>query len=132
MESVRIEKTAKSPLFIMTDGYICLSGRSIPQNSRQAYQMCFDWVEEYVKTPKKETKIDLFFEYIDTSSIRCVIDLLVALCVIKDEHHQVVVNWYYEEDDEDSHDLGTYLQSQLKVPLNVIPIEEDGEIPLQK
>ena len=130
MESVRIEKTAKSPSFIMTEGYIRLSGRSIPQNSRQAYKMCFDWLEQYVKDPKKETKIDLFFEYIDTSSIRCVIDILTTISSIRDDYHHVEVNWYYEEDDEDSHDLGVYVQTHLKIPLNVIPVEEGGDIPL--
>ncbi len=132
MESIRIEKTAKSPLFILTDGYIRLSGRSIPQNSRQSYKICFDWVEQYIKNPQKETKIDLFFEYIDTSSIRCVVDILTTLSSIKDDNHQIEVNWYYEDDDEDSYDLGAYIQAHLKIPFNIISIEEGGDIPSRK
>ena len=130
MESVRIEKSGKTPLFIMRDGYIQLSGRSIPQNSRQLFKPCFDWVEQYVLAPAKKTKIDLFFEYIDTSSIRCIVDILVVLGTIpKNSDNQIEINWYYERDDDDAYDLGAYIQAHLKVPFNIIPIDEGTDIP---
>ena len=130
MESIRIEKTQKSPLFILKDGYIRLSGRSIPQNARQLYKICFDWLEQYVLSPADETLVDLYFEYIDTSSIRCIVDFLGILNGIpQGSDKQVNINWYYEEDDEDSYDLGAYLQAHLKAPFNIISIEEGGDIP---
>ena len=130
MESIRIEKTQKAPLFILKDGYIRLSGRSIPQNARQLYKICFDWVDQYIQEPARETKVDLFFEYIDTSSIRCVVDILTKLSRIpENSHKRIEINWYYEKDDEDSFDLGAYIQAHLKVPFNIIAIEEGGDIP---
>jgi hypothetical protein len=132
MESIRIEKTQKAPLFFLKDGYIRLSGRSIPQNARQLYKICFDWVEQYVQAPARDTKVDLYFEYIDTSSIRCVVDILTKLSRIPENgngRHQVEINWYYEKDDEDSFDLGAYIQAHLKVPFNIISIDEGGDIP---
>jgi hypothetical protein len=130
MESIHIDKTQKAPLFILKDGYIRLSGRSIPQNSRQLYKICFDWIEQYIQSPARETKVDLFFEYIDTSSIRCVVDILTKLSRIPENtHKRVEINWYYERDDEDSYDLGAYIQAHLKVPFNIIAIEEGGDIP---
>jgi len=130
MESIHIEKTQKAPLFIMKNGYIRLSGRSIPQNARQLYKICFDWVEQYIQEAARETKVDLFFEYIDTSSIRCVVDILTKLSRIpEDSNRRIEINWYYEKDDEDSFDLGAYIQAHLKVPFNIIAIEEGGDIP---
>ncbi|MDR1154918.1 MAG: DUF1987 domain-containing protein [Bacteroidales bacterium] len=130
MESIRIEKTQKAPLFFLKDGYIRLSGRSIPQNAKQLYKICFDWVEQYVQTPARDTKVDLYFEYIDTSSIRCVVDILTKLDRIPEYGGcRVEINWYYEKDDEDSFDLGTYMQAHLKVPFNIIAIDEGGDIP---
>ena len=129
-KSIRIEKTQKAPLFILKDGYIRLSGRSIPQNARQLYKLCFEWVEQYLKTPARETKVDLFFEYIDTSSIRCVVDILTKLSRIPDDgHKKIEINWFYEKDDEDSKDLGAYIKAHLKVPFNIIDIEEGSDIP---
>ena len=130
MESVRIEKSGKSPLFIMRDGYIRLSGRSIPQNSRQLYKPCLDWVEQYILAPAKKTQIDLFFEYIDTSSIRCIVDILALLGSIpKNSDNEIVINWFYEKDDDDAYDLGAYIQAHLKVPFNIIPVDEGTGIP---
>ncbi|MDR2037577.1 MAG: DUF1987 domain-containing protein [Bacteroidales bacterium] len=128
MESIRIEKTTKSPLFILEDGYIGIAGRSIPQNARKLYKACFDWVDTYSKQPLKETKVDLFFEYIDTSSIRCVVDILTSLDSIKSEDNQIVVNWYYEFQDDDLKELGTYIQAYLKIPFNFIMVEEGKNI----
>ena len=129
MESIRIEKTQKAPLFILKDGYIRLSGRSIPQNARQLYKICFDWVELYIQSPAPQTKVDLFFEYIDTSSTRCMVEILAKLSSIPEtKDKQIEINWYYEQDDEDSFDLGAYIQAHLKVPFNIIAIEEGGDI----
>jgi len=132
MESIRIEKTQKAPLFILRDGYIRLSGRSIPQNAKQLYKICFDWIEQYIQKPSRDTKVDLYFEYIDTSSIRCVVDILTKLSRIPETgHKRVEINWYYEKDDDDSYDLGVYIQQHLKIPFNIIPLEEGGDIPTQ-
>ena len=130
MESIRIEKTPKSPLFVLTDGYIRLSGRSIPQNARQLYKICIDWVDQYVQSPARETKVDLYFEYIDTSSIRCVVDILTKLSHIPvNSQDRIEMNWYYERDDDDSYDLGAYIQAHLKVPFNIIALDEGVDIP---
>ena len=130
MESIRIEKTQKAPLFILKDGYIRLAGRSIPQNARQLYNICLNWIDQYIKAPARETKVDLYFEYIDTSSIRCVVDILTKLSRISDNSNKrIEINWYYEKDDEDSRDLGCYIRQHLKVPFNIIDIEEGGDIP---
>jgi len=131
MESIRIEKTQKAPLFILRDGYIRLSGRSIPQNARQLYKICIDWVDQYVQSPASETHVDLFFEYIDTSSIRCVVDILTKLSQIpNDSPNRIEMNWYYEHDDDDSYDLGAYIQAHLKIPFNIIPLDEGMDIPV--
>ena len=131
MESIRIEKTQKAPLFVLKDGYIRLSGRSIPQNARQLYKICIDWVDQYVQTPAPETTVDLYFEYIDTSSIRCVVDILTKLSQISaNGENRIEMNWYYERDDDDSYDLGAYIQAHLKIPFNIIALEEGTDIPV--
>ena len=130
MESIRIEKTQKAPLFILRDGYIRLAGRSIPQNARQLYKICIEWVDQYLHSPARETIVDLYFEYIDTSSIRCVVDILTKLSRIpENSQNRVEMNWYYERDDDDSYDLGAYIQAHLKIPFNILPIEEGKDIP---
>jgi len=129
MESVRIEKTNKTPLFILKDGYIRFSGRSIPQNAKQLYSICSDWVEQYFQSPAKETKVELFFEYIDTSSTRYVMNILSIINQMYcDNAMQVEVIWYYEEDDDDMFDLGEYIKVNMKMPFKIIPVKEGEDI----
>ncbi|MDR1673024.1 MAG: DUF1987 domain-containing protein [Bacteroidales bacterium] len=127
MESIRIEKTSKSPLFVLKDGFIGMTGRSTPQNARQLYQPCFNWMNEYVKKPLPETRVDIYFEYVDSASIRCVVDLLLLLEENKGDA-RIEVNWYYEIYDEDMHELGTYIQTFLKFSFNFIVVEEHQNI----
>jgi len=130
MESIRIEKTQKTPLFILKDGYIQISGRSIPQNSKELYKVCLNWVEQYVKSPDPETKIVLYYEYIDTSSTRCLMDILMIISKIpQNSQNKIVINWYYEQGDHDLHDLGTHIEAHLNVPFNIISLDEGNEIP---
>jgi hypothetical protein len=128
MESLIIEKTNKSPLISMMDGHIHISGRSIPQNSRKLYQPTMDWAKKYVETPQPKTIIDLNYEYIDTSSIRCLIDVLKIFdeCYVK-EKNEIEINWYSEEGDDDMNDLGVYLKTYLRIPFNFIPTSSDDE-----
>ena len=123
MENIRIEKTQKTPLIILENGYIRLSGHAIPQNAREVFGICFQWLEEYLKSPAQETKVDLFFEYINTSSIRCIVDILILLCKIPEESSKTIeVNWYYEDNDDEAYDLGSYIQANMEVPFNIIPL----------
>ena len=107
-----------------------MSGRSIPQNAVQLYKICYEWIEQYLQDPAEKTVIDIFFEYIDTSSIRCVLDILSSISKMYHETgKQVEINWHYEEDDDDSLDLGEYINANLKVPFNIYPIKEGEDIP---
>ncbi|MDR2848341.1 MAG: DUF1987 domain-containing protein [Bacteroidales bacterium] len=127
MESIRIEKTAKSPLMVMKDGYIGMMGRSIPQNAKMLFKPCLDWIAEYVKHPEPVTKVEIFFEYVDTSSIRCVVDILTTL-EANQHDSKIEVTWFYERFDDDLRELGTYIQTFLKIPFNYVLVEEDQKI----
>ncbi|MDR0714631.1 MAG: DUF1987 domain-containing protein [Bacteroidales bacterium] len=127
MENIRIENTTKSPLIVMKDGYIGMKGRSIPQNSKQLYKPCFEWVADYIRNPAPLTKVEIFFEYVDTSSIRCVVDVL-SMLESNPKGGKIEVIWYYEQFDDDLRELGTYIQIFIKVPFKYVMVAEDQEI----
>ena len=58
-------------------------------------------------------KVDLKLEYLNTSSTKKLLNLLIAL----DENHNIDtidVRWYYEFDDLDMEDLGSIYADELK------------------
>ncbi len=126
MESIKIERTRKTPdvTFNAETGKIQIEGKSIPENSIEFYKPLVDWLDEYGKTPRDITEVNIKLEYFNTSSSKCILDVFKKLENIFKGDNNVVINWYYEEDDEDMLEAGEDYQSILKIPFKMIEMEE--------
>ncbi|MFH2096369.1 MAG: DUF1987 domain-containing protein [Bacteroidota bacterium] len=126
MDSISIEGTPKTPTvnFDANTGKIEIKGRSIPENSIEFYKPLVDWLEEYGKTPKELTEVNVQLEYFNTSSSKCILDVFKKLESIAKAGNEVIINWYYEEDDEDMLEAGEDYQSIIRIPFKMIEIEE--------
>jgi len=125
MDNYNLQPSPKTPFmkFDAESGIFEISGRSIPENSIEFYKPLLDWVDEYVKQPSGSTTLSVKLEYFNTSSSKCLVELFRKLETIL-EQSKVKVQWYYEEEDEDMMESGQDFQHILKVPLELIPIEE--------
>lgn len=125
MEVIILEGTPKTPTveFKPAEGYLLLKGRSIPENSIEFYKPLIEGLEAYNKNPQPTTKVDIQLEYFNTSSSKCVLDVLKKLEVING-NSQVTINWFYEEDDEDMLEAGEDYQTIINVPFKMIEVEE--------
>lgn len=124
MEVIKIESTPKTPAvnFDPNEGLIEIRGRSIPENSIEFYRPLIEWIEKYAENPRPQTTVNVQFEYFNTSSSKCILDIFKRIENIYNAGHQVIVNWYYEEDDEDMLEAGEDYQSILKVPFKMIEV----------
>lgn len=125
MENLVLEGSAKTPAvnFDAENGKLELRGRSIPENSIEFYRPLNEWIDAYTNAPKSATAIDIKLEYFNTSSSKCILDLFKKLEKLTD-NSQVQVNWYFEEDDEDMEEAGEDYQAIIKLPFNMIEVEE--------
>lgn len=123
MEDIRIEGSPKTPTvnFLAQEGMLEVKGRSIPENSIEFYKPLIDWIEEYAKSPKPETAVNVQLEYFNTSSSKCILDVFKKLEAI---NQQIVINWYYEEDDEDMLEAGEDYDAIINIPFKMIEVEE--------
>ncbi len=107
------------------EGLIEIKGKSIPEDTIDFYQPLYDWLDEYSQNPQKDTTVNLAMEYFNTSSSK---EFLKLLRMLEDLHTEgksnVVVKWFHESDDEEMMDMGHGLQSDSRMPLEVIPIDE--------
>jgi hypothetical protein len=126
MELLSIEGTPKTPTVTMNPntGVIEIKGRSIPENSIEFYKTIIDWIDEYSKSPQPNTVVNIQFEYFNTSSSKCILDVFKKFEMLKKNKADVVINWYYEEDDEDMLEAGEDYESIIKVPFKMIQIVE--------
>ncbi|PJC62663.1 MAG: nuclear pore complex subunit [Flavobacteriales bacterium CG_4_9_14_0_2_um_filter_32_27] len=125
MEIIILEGTPKTPTveFKPLEGYLLLRGRSIPENSIEFYKPLIEGLEAYNQNPQPTTNVDIQLEYFNTSSSKCVLDVLKKLEVING-NSKVTINWYYEEDDEDMLEAGEDYQAIINVPFKMVEVEE--------
>jgi len=126
MENILRESSAKTPAinFDAKSGVLLLKGRSIPENSIEFYKPLNDWLDLYGEKPLDETTIDMKLEYFNTSSSKCILDLLKRLEKINKVGSKVSVNWYFESEDEDMEEAGEDYQAIIKLPFKMIEVEE--------
>jgi hypothetical protein len=65
---------------------------------------------------------DINLEYFNSSSAKCILQLLGTKHHLTDKNFFSTINWYYEEDDDDSKDFGIDLKEILKVPINLVSV----------
>lgn len=125
MEVIILEGTPKTPTieFKPSEGYLLLRGRSIPENSIEFYKPLIEGLDAYFSSPQSKTTVDIQLEYFNTSSSKCVLDVLKKLEAING-NSEVIINWYYEEDDEDMLEAGEDYQAIINVPFKMIEVEE--------
>ena len=117
------EPTRNTPWVVLDEGRIFMMGRSIPENPGEFYRPVHDWIKKYVSYGSGQVKIDLGFEYINTSSIKWVFTLLRELSSFEEVGENATVNWYYDHGDEDMAELGFILRSLIDCPFVVTELD---------
>ena len=81
---------------------ICeISGESYLEDTANFYAPILSWVEKYYLKIKKPIVFNFKLNYYNTSSSKCIVDLLVSLKKYSDLGQDVTVNWYYDSKSED-------------------------------
>lgn len=127
MQSLYLDKTNRTPQIILDpqNEIFEIKGRSIPENSVDFYQPVMEWMDAYRKAPNKHTRLDIRLEYFNTSSSKCLVEILRKLETIFLDGNDVELEWYYEEQDEDMRESGEDFKEILKIPIRMIALEAD-------
>ena len=123
-DSFKIIPTKRTPWIILDPGKVFIMGRSIPENPNDFYRPIQEWISKYVQNYTEKSKIELGFEYINTSSIKWIFTILKELSEMKDIVQNASVTWYYEHGDEDMCELGFILRSLVECPFVVVEVDE--------
>ena len=121
---LQIPGTKTTPLVDIQKGKIIIKGRSIPEDSAGFYNPVLDACIKYIETPVKHTDILIQLDYVNSGSKKLLTNLLSILEKSYLQGNSFSINWNYDEDDEAMHDLGNDLKSIIKIPLNLISIDE--------
>jgi hypothetical protein len=123
-ETFKKEPTKRTPWINLEQGKIFIMGRSIPDNPGDFYRPVHEWLSDYSRSYKGKSKIDLGFEYINTSSIKWIFTILKELSELEEMSKNARVTWYYEIGDDDMCELGFILRSLVDCPFVVVEVNE--------
>jgi hypothetical protein len=121
MNNLHIAPTKTTPgvVFDTKQRVLEFSGQSYPENAVEFYKGIHQALESYLAENTEPLMVNFKLDYFNTSSSKCVLDLMECL----ERHHQrnnnITITWYYVEDDEDMHDSGVDFSLDIKVPFNL-------------
>ena len=126
MDVLEIPNTAKTPqISLNPNGHLLIAGRSIPENSIEFYRSTMEWLVEYARQPQPVTEVEMHFEYFNTSSSKCILDIFKHLAKIHEmPGKEVKVKWFFFQEDEDMFESGNDYSTIVKIPFEFIASEE--------
>lgn len=126
-----IEATEVTPrvYFNLTRGVLEIKGRCYPSNSLSFYKRIIDHL---ILLQESRIKLDLsvkiILEYFNTSSSKCIHNLLKKLTELIENGHKITLNWYYPSDDDDMKEVAEDMNCLLGNRLRLIRIESKSRI----
>ena len=126
MEKYTTEGTSLTPKinFDFTAGILEISGRCVPENSRQFFLPFFEVLNKYALSPKPLTKVVIELEYFNTSSSKEILDVFRVLMDIKEKGNTVNIFWRYEEEDEEMRETGVEYQLITDLKFEMVPVKD--------
>lgn len=122
MDRLRIDGT-KYTLSIDLDpasGKLVFGGESYPENARGFFAPVFAWLEEYLGTAPPRVDVELGLDYLNTSSTKCLLDMLEVFERLRAAGSAVTVTWFYSKDDEDTLTMGQEIAEDTELPIQFV------------
>jgi hypothetical protein len=121
MDNFFLEGTSETPKIELDceKGSVLIIGRSIPENPIDFFNPFLEKLSEYVENPSEQTKVDFRLEYFNTSSSKCILDILRLLQKLHVSGSDVTIDWFYDEDDEEIKEIGQDYRHMINVPFNI-------------
>lgn len=129
MENIKIEGK-HGEYFVPTVNFdaengVCeISGESYLEETRVFYEQLIEWLKKYDETTTNNLTFSFKLTYFNTSSSRCILDILNQLKEMIDNGKDIKVNWYYQQDDEDMQEEVEDFIFDSQVDINIIPFED--------
>jgi hypothetical protein len=122
MNDLVIGKTKSSPEVNLNavNGKCVLAGSSYPENASEFYNPIFEWLNKYITEVTRELYFDFKLDYLNSSSIKFISELVDKIDKYGKIGIAVEINWHYKDEDEDIKELGEELKSEVSCVFNLI------------
>ncbi|WP_304412444.1 biofilm regulation phosphoprotein SiaC [Thioalkalivibrio sp. ALE11] len=120
MTDLEIAKTQSTPSIVTDgdDGVLQMSGDSYPENSYEFFSPVIEWVQRQLDRDRK-LRLELRLIYLNTSSVRAMLDIFDMLEEAHGSGAEVSVVWYYDPRNRRVADLAGEFQEDCSFPFEI-------------
>lgn len=98
-----------------------MKGRSSPQSAVNFYYPILDSLKRTIHETDNFS-LNFNLEYFNTSSSKCIFDILKVAKTASNQGHKIEVNWRYEDWDDDMKEAGEDYEDILGIAFNYIEV----------
>jgi hypothetical protein len=121
MEHLIIEQS-KNTLGVEFDphtGEFSMEGSSFPENTFDFFSPIISLLEKYMLEKTEKLTVDFKFDYLNSSSIKFISDIIDKLQIYYNSGGKVELNWYYYSDDDDILEMGEEFKEDVDFIFNI-------------
>jgi hypothetical protein len=100
-------------------GSMELSGESYPQNAFDFFAPIIDWAHQFLRERPDPLILELRLSYLNTSSTKCVIDLLDLLENAYRIGRSVRVTWYCDKENDRAREAAEEFREDVTLPFEI-------------
>lgn len=125
---LNIKATKSSPEVVLdkSENTLRISGESYPENSFAFFEPIFEWFNN--ELPKyRQFKLKVNISYMNSSSTKCMLDILDILNEAAKKGCAASVSWYYENGNNRALELAEEFQEDMEIPFEIVAISAQGD-----
>ncbi len=101
-------------------GSLYMQGDSYPENSFELFSQVLDWIEKYLSEAGRPLRLELHLLYLNTSSIKALMDIFDQLEAAHGEGKPVSVKWHYDPRNERVAELAEEFKEDCTFPFDIL------------
>jgi hypothetical protein len=121
MNTLSIQGTQSTPS-VESDweaGVLSMKGDSYPENSFEFFRDVIAWIDRFLAETDRPLTLDLRLIYMNTSSVKAMMDIFDLLEEAHAGGRKVAVNWYYDPRNERVVELADEFREDCSFPFEI-------------
>ena len=121
MNALTIQASQSTPSIVgdWDQGLLSMQGDSYPENSFEFFVQVIDWIERYLAQTHAPLRLELRLIYMNTSSVKAMMDIFDLLEDAFRKGRAVSVDWFYDPRNERVLDLADEFREDCSFPFQI-------------
>jgi hypothetical protein len=125
MQMLLIEPTKSTPRveFDKSSQIYRITGQSYPENALLFFTPVFQWLDDFLGNMTGEAEFQFGLQYMNTSSSKCIMDIIDMLDSAYARGKKVAIKWLYDADNENLLECAEEFKEDVSLPFVIVPVE---------